>query len=185
MSHRLIAALFFFTLFSLLLFSQTSAALNADQPNPPDFSGTWTLDLEASSSIDPLMKQIGASLLDRAYAALAKFRVNLRQTDDKLTIATRAPGFALDQTLHLDGRTDPDNLELFGATSIKAKATWSKEYKELLEIHTIETKQGREGQLIIERSLTDQGKMMLVIVTLQVNNQPDKTVARQVWHRES
>jgi hypothetical protein len=182
MSHRLIAALAFFSCFSLFSLSQISAA---DQPDPPDFSGDWTLDLEASSSIDPLMKQIGASLLDRAYAALAKFRVNLRQSDDKLTIATRAPGFALDQTLYLDGRTDPDNLELFGATSIKAKATWSKEYKELVEIHQIKTKQGREGQLIIERSLTDQGKMMLVIVTLQVNNQPDKTVARQVWHRES
>jgi hypothetical protein len=181
MSHRLIAALAFFTCFCLFSLSQISAA---DQPDPPDFSGDWTLDVPSSNPIDPLMKQIGASLLDRTYAALARFKVTLLQTGDKLAIATRAPGFALDQTLYLDGRTDRDNVELFGATSVSAKTTWFKDHKELVEIHQIKTKQGKDGQLIIERSLTDQAKTMMVVLTLEVNHQPEKTVARQIWHKE-
>jgi hypothetical protein len=38
---------------------KTSAALQADQPNDLNFSGTWALDLKASTSFEPLMKQIG------------------------------------------------------------------------------------------------------------------------------
>ena len=43
----------------------TLAALNPDQPNKPDFSGTWTLDLKASASLEPIMKKVGAGLLDK------------------------------------------------------------------------------------------------------------------------
>ena len=32
-----------------------------DQPDKPNFSGTWTLDLEASTSLEPLMNEANRS----------------------------------------------------------------------------------------------------------------------------
>ena len=75
---------------------QTSAAPKPDQPHKPDLSGTWTLDLKASTSLEPLMKQIGAGFLERGYAASAKLKATFHQTEHVLTVATRGPGFALD-----------------------------------------------------------------------------------------
>jgi len=89
-----------------------SAAPKPDQPDKPNFSGTWRLDLEASTSLEPLLKQIGASLLERKYAASARLKATFHQTEHVLTVGTRGPGFALDEILYLDGRTEPSNLKL-------------------------------------------------------------------------
>ena len=48
---------------------QTSAVAKLDQSDKPNFSGSWTLDLGASTSLEPLMNQIGAASLDRKYAS--------------------------------------------------------------------------------------------------------------------
>src|SRR6516165_5952824 len=76
----------------VLSLSQSSAATKPNQPDKPNFSGAWVLDLQASTSLDPLMTQIGAGFLDRKYAAHTKLKATLNQTSDVLTIAARGPG---------------------------------------------------------------------------------------------
>jgi hypothetical protein len=174
-----LAALGWLGVFSL---SQTSAA---PDPGKPNFSGIWTLDITASMSLDRLMTQIGASFFDRKYAAWTKLRATLEQTDDILKVATRGPGFALDQTLYLDGRTDSSNLQLLGATSVNAKTTWSRDYKQLVETHHIRTKHGQDGQLIITRYLMDGGKTLVVAFNLKLNAEPDEISARQIWRKQA
>jgi hypothetical protein len=66
------------------------------------------------------MNQIEASLLERKYAASTGLKATFHQTENVLTVATRGPGFALDETLYLDGRTDPSNL-----FSRRTKPQWS------------------------------------------------------------
>ena len=170
----------------LIVFSlpQTFAVTKQDQSNKPDFSGSWTLDLQASTSLEPLMSQIGASSLDQKYAAQTSLKARLQQTEDSLKVSTRGPGFALDQTLHLDGRNDSGNLELLGATSVNAKTTWSSDFKQLVESHQIRTKQGKDGQLTIKRYLADQGKTLVVGFSLTLNAEPNQTSARQVWRKQ-
>jgi hypothetical protein len=186
MRHNFFRALSLSSCLGILSFFQiVAAAITADSSNKPNFSGSWTLDVGASTSIDPLMRYIEAGLLDRIYVACAKLKANLHQNGDLLTIATSGPGFVLDQTLYLDGRTNADNVRLFGATSVSAKTTWSKDYKQLVEIHQIKTTQGKDGQLTIVRSLTDQGNSLVVVLTVQLNSQPDKLVARQLWRKEA
>jgi len=180
LSSRL--ALLCLVLFSL---SQTFAATGPDQSNNGNFSGNWTLDLEASTSLEPLMNQIGAGLLDRKYASQTKLKATLDQTDAELKVATRGPGFALDQTLYLDGHNDQSKLELLGATSIDSTVRWSKDHKQLVETHQIRTKQGKDGQLIIKRSLMDQGKTLVVSFTLKLSGESNETSARQIWRKES
>ena len=177
-----LAALACLGVFSL---SQTCAAPKPDPSDKPNLSGTWTLDLKASTSLEPLMKQIGAGLLERGYAVSAKLKATFHQTEQILTVATRGPAFASDETLYLDGRADPSNLNLLGATSLKTSTAWSKDYKQLVEAHQIKTKEGKEGQLIIKRYLIDEGKTMVVAFALELNAEPSKTSARQMWHKQA
>ena len=175
------------TLVGLGVFSlpQTSAAPKPDQPDDPNFSGTWALDLKASTSFEPLMKQIGASLLERKYAASVKLKATIHQTEHVMTIAAGGPGFAFNETLYLDGRTEPSNLKLLGATTLKIRTAWSKDHKQLVATHQIKTKQGKEGQLIVKRYLINEGKTLVVAFTLELNAEPHTTSARQIWHKQA
>jgi len=71
---RSLAALACFGIFGL---PQTSAASKPDQWDKPDFSGTWILDLKASTSLDPLMERIGAGLLERKSAGSAELKATI------------------------------------------------------------------------------------------------------------
>jgi hypothetical protein len=168
----------------LCILPKTSAALERDQPADPDFSGNWALDLKASTSFEPLMKQIGASFVERKYAAVVKLKATIRQTETVITIAARGPGFSLDETLYLDGRTAPNQLDLLGATSRKTRTAWSNNRQQLIETHQITTKQGKEGRLIIKRHLIDQGKTLVATYTLKLDADPNETSARQIWREE-
>ena len=179
---RSLAALACLGFFSL---PQTSATLRPDQPDKPNFSGNWTLDLEASTSLEPLMKQIGASLLEQKYAASITLKATVLQTEHVLTVATRGPGFALDRTLYLDGSTDPSNKQLLGATAFKTRTAWSEDQKQLVETLQIKTRQGREGQLIIKRYLINDGRSMVVAFTVRLNAEPEITSACQIWHKQA
>ena len=185
MRHLLLRSLAGLACLGVFSLPQTSAAPKPDKPDKPNFSGTWTLDHKASTSLEPLMQQIGASLLERKYAASASLHATFHQTDDVLTVATRGLGFALDETLYLDGRTEPSNLNLLGATSIKTRTTWSKDHKQLVATHHIITKQKEEGELIIKRYLINEGKTLVVAFTLKLNAEPHQTSARQIWHKEA
>lgn len=185
MRQLLLNSLAGFTWFILFNPAQISAVTGPAQSNKPNLSGKWALDLSASNSLEPLMNQIGAALVDRKYVASINLKASFNQTEDTLTVATRGPGFALDQTLYLDGRTDTDNLNLLGATSLSAKTAWSKDHKRLVENHQIKTKQGKDGKLTIERYLIDGGKTLVVVFNLELNGEPSVTSARQIWHKEA
>jgi len=178
----LFAAAIFMSVFSL---SQTSAAPELDQTNKPNLSGIWILDLKGSTSVGPLMKQVGASLPERTYAASTKLKATVHQTEQVLTISAHGPGFTLDETLYLDGRTDPSNQQLLGATALKTRTAWSEDGKRLVATHQIKTKQGKQGQLIITRYLINEGKSLVVVYTLKLDAEPDETSARQIWNKQA
>jgi len=182
--YVLLRALAALVCLGVLSLSQTSAATKPDQPDKPNLSGIWILDLEASTSVGPLMKQIGAGLLDRGYAASIKLKATVHQTEQVLTIAARGPGFALDQTLYLDGRTDRSNEQLLGATALKTRTAWSKDRKRLVATQQIKTKQGKQGQLIITRYLINEGKNLVVVYALKLDAEPE-TSARQIWDKQA
>ena len=184
MRHLLLRSLAALACLGVFSLAQASAALQPDQPDRPNFSGTWTLDLNASTSVEPLMKQIGASLLEQKYAAWITLKATVHQTEQVLTVATRGLGFALDRTLYLDGRTDPSNKQLLGATALKTRTAWSEDQKQLVATHQIKTKQGKQGQLIITRYLMNGGKNLVAVYTLKLDAEPE-TSARQIWNKQA
>ena len=163
----------------------TSAATKPDQPDKPNFNGTWTLDLRASTSLEPLLKEVGASILEQKFVAWVNLTATFHQTGDVLMVATRGPGFALDETLYLDGRRDPSSLQLLGATSLNTRTVWSNDNKQLVATHQIKTKEGKEGQLIVTRYLIGDGGTLMVAFTLKLNAEPDEISARQTWHKQT
>ena len=94
--------------YRLLYFVAAVACLGVFSPSrisattKPDFNGTWELDHQASSSLEPLMDKIGAGFVERKLAAVAPLRATFHQSEDVVTVATRAPGFAVDEILYLD-----------------------------------------------------------------------------------
>jgi hypothetical protein len=61
------------------------------------------------------------------------------QREQVLTVATRGPAFALNETLFPDGRSYPSNLELLGATCLTARTAWSKDHQQLVVTYQIKT----------------------------------------------
>jgi hypothetical protein len=183
MRHLLLRSLAALACLGVFSLPQTSAAPQPDQPDRPNFSGTWKLDLKASTSVEPLMRQIGASLLQQKCAAWIRLKATIHQTDQVLTVATRGLGFALDRTLYLDGRTDPSNKQLLGATTLQTRTAWSEDQKQLIETHQIKTRQGKEGELIIKRYLINDGRNMVLAFSVKLNAEPQITSARQIWHK--
>jgi hypothetical protein len=179
---RSLAALACFGVFSL---AQTSAAPEPDQSDKPDFNGTWTLDLKASASLEPIMKKVGAGLLEQEFASRTNLKATIHQTEQVITVATRGRGFALDETLYPDGRSHPSNLQLLGANCLSARTVWSKDQKQLVVTYQIKTKQGKEGQLIVKRYLINEGKTEVAVFTLKLNAEPDQISARQIWPKQA
>ena len=179
---RSLAALACFGVFSL---AQTSAAPKPDQSDKPDFNGTWTIDLKASAPLEPIMKKVGAGLLEQKFASRTNIKATIHQTEQVITVATRGRGFALDETLYPDGLSHPSNQQLLGANCLTARTAWSKDQKQLVVTYQIKTKQGKEGQLIVKRYLINEGKTEVVVFTLKLNAEPDQISARQIWPRQA
>ena len=182
--HLLLGMLAALACFGVFSPSRVGATTKPTQAAKPNFSGAWVLDLKASTSLDQLMTQIGAGFLDRKYASHVRLRATLQQSADVLTIAARGPGFALDETLYLDGRNDPSGLQILGATSVNTKTVWSKHNKKIVETHHIRTKQGKDGELTIKRNLTDQGQTIVAAYFLKLDAEPNQTSARQIWRKQ-
>ena len=177
---RSLAALACFCVFSL---PQTSAEPKPDQSDKPDFNGTWTIDLKASAPLEPIMKKVGAGLLEQKFASRTNLKATIHQTEQVITVATRGRGFALDETLYPDGRSHPSNLQLLGANCLTARTAWSRD--QLVVTYQIKTEQGKEGQLVVKRYLINEGKTEVVVFTLKLNAEPDQISARQIWPRQA
>ena len=185
MRHLLLRSLAGLVCFGAFSSPRTASATQPAQLDKPNFNGTWALDLKASASLEPIMQQVGASLLERAFAARTNLKATFRQTQEIITVATRGPGFALDETLYLDGRSHPTTIKILGATSMYSRTVWSKDNAQLVATYQIKTKQGEAGQLIIVRYLIDEGKTEVVAFTLQLNTRPNQLSARQIWRKQA
>jgi hypothetical protein len=169
---------------AVFILPESLSAAKVDQGGTPNFSGVWMLDRQSSNSLEPLMKNIGAGYLDRQYANSAALKATFHQTDQVLTVATRGPGFTLDERLDLDGRPRQSNQELLGATSLNVRTAWTQN-RELIETRQIKTKQGKDGQLTIKRNLINDGKTMVVAFTLKLNAEPRAISVRQLWNKQA
>jgi hypothetical protein len=148
-----------------------------------DFSGTWVLDLKASDSPDAMLKRMGASSLERIFAASTKLESTCRQSRNLLTITTRAPFFSRTEQLRLDGHPETKAEKKTGSYTIRN--VWSHHGEELISISAFRTKDDKNAELTVTRELADGGNTLVLTQRLKVEGESPPTAVRRIWRRKA
>src|SRR5580692_1339533 len=123
-----------------------------------NFSGTWDLDLRASTSPDLLLKRLEISSIHRRLAARMKLKAVYRQTPDLLVIISRGSGFSRSEELHLNGPAESRTEAMTGSYTIQTR--WSADGTQLMTTYKFRLKDGKNASLVIKRKVTDEGSTL-------------------------
>jgi hypothetical protein len=128
----------------------------------PDFSGTWTPDLNAqdSTSMAPILEAQGASRIEQKAADILSITQIITQTDKTLTIKTDSSLKNRSQVLLLDGSTQTQDTDRLG--KVEFRSYWDKDGVTLITISKYITPDGRKAEWTIRRFLQDNGGAMIV-----------------------
>jgi hypothetical protein len=148
-----------------------------------DFSGTWVLDLKASDSPDAMLKRMGASAVERKFAASTKLESTYSQSRNLLTITTRAPLFSRTEHLRLDGKPETKTEKRTGPYTIRN--AWSHHGKELISTSTFRMKDGKNAELTVTRKLADGGNTLVLTQKLKIEGESPQPVVRRIWRRKA
>src|SRR5215469_2936518 len=162
--------LFLATFITLLGFSVSGLA-------SVDFSGTWVLDLKASDSPDPILKRMGASALELMFAGSTKLESTYRQSRNLLTITTRGPFFSRTEKLRLDGALETKTEKKTGSYTIRN--VWSNHGKGLISTSAFRTRDDKNAELTVTRTLADGGNTLVLTQRLKVEGEPPQPVVRR------
>jgi len=146
-----------------------------------DFSGTWALDLHASSSSDPMLKRLGVSWIERKLADAIELESIYTQTPSLLTIHTRGPAFGRSELILIDGRPETKEEKLTGPYTIRTE--WIDRGMKLVSTISFRTKDRRDAELSVIRELAEGGKTLLMTQTLKVSGDSEPWIVRRVWRK--
>ncbi len=121
---------------------------------PIDLSGTWALDLEASDSLDPLMKARGMGWMKRKLAANMEVTQVIVQQGDTLEVQLLSAVRTESMTLHVDGKTREETTSE-GPSQVSHR--WS---GDALETRSEAVRDGVSTTARIVRTVEDGGKTM-------------------------
>jgi hypothetical protein len=171
----------FFTIRSLLVVTGLFFLLLSSAAGSTDFSGTWVLDLPASSSPDPILKRLGVSWIERTFGASLQLESTYIQTPSLLTVHLRGPGFRRTDQMRIDNQ--PETKEDTRAGRYTIRTWWSNHGTQLISAVSFRTKDSRDAQLTIVRELADGGKKLILIGTLKITGESETWKLRRVWRK--
>ena len=148
-----------------------------------DFSGTWVLDLRASTSTDALLKRLQISSIHRRLAAHMKLKAVYRQTPDLLVIISRGSDFSRTEQLHFNGPPESRTEALAGAYTIRTR--WSTDGAQLITTYNFRLKDGKNASLVIRRKLTDAGSTLVLDETMRVEGEPQNWTVQRIWRKNA
>ena len=148
-----------------------------------DFSGSWALDLKASTSPDSLLKRLQIPLIKRRLAASMKLEAVYRQSPDLLVIISRASGFSRTEQLHFNRPPESRTEAMTGSYTIQTH--WSADGAQLITTYHFRLKDGKNASLVIKRKLTDAGTTLVVNETMQVEGEPQKWLVQRIWRKSA
>jgi hypothetical protein len=146
-----------------------------------DFSGTWVLDLRASSSPEPILKRLGASWVERTLGSSLQLQATYTQTPDLLTVQLRGPAFNRTDAMRIDNKPETKEEARTGRYTIRT--FWSAHRTQLISTISLRTKDSRDAQFIIVRELADGGKTLVLTGTLKVTGESGTYTVRRVWRK--
>ena len=146
-----------------------------------DFSGTWMLDLRASSSPEPILKRLGASWVERTLGSSLQLQSTYTQTPDLLTVQLRGPGFNRTDVMHINNKPTTKEEARTGRYTIRT--FWSARGTHLVSAISLRTKDSRDAQFVIVRDLADRGQTLVLTGTLRVTGESGTYTVRRVWRK--
>jgi hypothetical protein len=148
-----------------------------------DLSGTWVLDLRASSSPDPMLKRLGASWVARQFGGSLQLTATYIQTPDSLTAHLRGVGFQSTYVVRIDNKPQMQQDPLLGRYTIRT--FWSGNGTQLISAVSLRTKDSRDAQVTIVRELADGGKTLNIAGTLKITGESGTWTLRRIWRKRT
>ena len=148
-----------------------------------NFSGTWDLDLRASTSPELLLKRLQISSIHRRLAARMKLKAVYRQTSNLLVIISRGSGFSRTEQLRFNGPLESRTEAMTGSYTIQTH--WSADGAQLITTYNFRLKDGKNASLVIRRKLTDAGSTLVLDETMRVEGEPQNWVVQRIWRKSA
>jgi len=160
------------TLLACLIFSQISFAdLN--------FTGVWQLDLNASESVDEILKAQGKSRVERMVARSMAVTQSIQQHGNQLSVHIKSKAMDNTQLFALDNQWKSIQTPRMGF--IQAKSFISRDNNKIVTVMKI-TAKGKPALMTVFRSLEDNGHTMILRIRLKLESGSIYT-ARRVFRR--
>lgn len=131
---------------------------------PPNFSGTWVLDGEASDDMDAILAARGASWVERQAIQHIDVVHEISQTPSNVTIAIRSPIYSRTDTLPTDNVTRTYNSSRMGAVSYRSY--WADEPAALVTVSNMTLPDGVPATFVVVRKLSSDGQTMTMDLDL-------------------
>jgi hypothetical protein len=146
-----------------------------------DFSGSWVIDLNASTSPDGLLKRLHIPYIQRRLAGSIQIEAVYKQTPNLLVIVARGPGFSRTEQLPFNGPPESRTEKLTGPYTLQTR--WSPDGTQLMTTYSFRTKDGKNASLVIKRRLTEAGASLVLTNTMHVEGESQKWVVQRVWRK--
>ena len=130
--------------------------------DPPNFSGTWTLDLNAPESIpmSAMFEALGVSWIKRKVVDTLVVTQVITQTKNTLTIKADTPMGSRTLVLYLDGRKQIQDTENSG--EVETRNYWDKDGTAIVTVSKHTTPDGQKAGWTSRRYLKDDGRTLIV-----------------------
>jgi hypothetical protein len=148
-----------------------------------DFSGTWALDLKASTSPDSLLKRLQIPLIQRRLAARIKLEAVYKQSPNLLVIVSRGSGFSRTEEIRLNGPPESRTEAITGPYTIQTR--WSADGGQLITTYHFRVKDGKTASLVIKRKLADAGTTLIQNGTMHVEGEPQAWLVQRIWRKSA
>ena len=148
-----------------------------------NFSGTWDLDLRASTSPNLLLKRLQISSIHRRLASHTKLKAVYRQTPGLLVIISRGSGFSRTEQLHFNGPPESRTEAMTGSYTIQTR--WSADGAKLITTYNFRLKDGKKASLVIKRKVTDAGITLVLDETMRVEGEAQNWEVQRIWRKSA
>jgi hypothetical protein len=167
----------------VLSLMMTMAGHQLQAAGPPDFSGTWTLDLKApeATSMAAILEAQGASLLERKTVDTLSITQVITQTEKTLSIKTKTALGGRTRILSLDGGTQIQDTERTG--KVESRSFWDKDGTALVTVSKSASSSGQKSEYTTRRYLKDEGRTLIVDHVLTFDD-GRKLTARRVLRKQ-
>jgi hypothetical protein len=130
--------------------------------DPPNFSGTWTVDLNApqSTPMEAMLEAQGATWIERKAVDSLSVTQVITQSKNTLTIKADTPMGARTQILYLDGRKQFQDTERMG--KVELRNYWDKDGTAIVTVSKYATRNGQKAEWISRRYLQNNGRTMII-----------------------